>query len=290
MIRAKKSLGQNFLTDHRVARRIIDAVSPLKTEIVIEIGPGTGALTRLLVERSGHVEAVEIDARLADALRRSLNADNLSIVAADALVLDWERLIIDAKGRLGLPDAADQDLRRVRIVANLPYYISTPIIERMLSVGHRVLELHSARRDLEAKTTVLTHGPSAVVYAVCDRVVDGYLSVMVQYYCFAKKLFEVPPSAFTPIPRVQSAVIKLTVRERPAVEVSDEAKFFALVRAAFAQRRKTILNNLKAASRAFEFSQPLESALEAASVAPLRRAETLSLEEFAALSWALNRE
>jgi len=280
LIRAKKSLGQNFLTDHRVARRIIDAVSPLKTEIVIEIGPGTGALTRLLVERSGHVEAVEIDARLADALRRSLNADNLSIVAADALVLDWERLIIDAKGRLGLPDAADQDLRRVRIVANLPYYISTPIIERMLSVGHSVLDMTLMLQKEVADR--ITTGPGSKEY--------GYLSVMVQYYCFAKKLFEVPPSAFTPIPRVQSAVIKLTVRERPAVEVSDEAKFFALVRAAFAQRRKTILNNLKAASRAFEFSQPLESALEAASVAPLRRAETLSLEEFAALSWALNRE
>jgi 16S rRNA (adenine1518-N6/adenine1519-N6)-dimethyltransferase len=127
----------------------------------------------------------------------------------------------------------------------------------------------------------ITTGPGSKEY--------GYLSVMVQYYCIATKLFEVPPSAFTPVPGVQSAVIKLTVRERPAVEVSDEAKFFALVRFAFAQRRKTILNNLKAASRALEFTQPLESALEAASVAPQRRAETLSLEEFAALSWALDR-
>jgi len=279
LIKAKKSLGQNFLTDQRVARRIIDAVSPLPTDIVIEIGPGTGALTRLLVERSGHVEAIEIDTHLADAVRRSLNADNLSIVAADALVLDWGELITDAKTKLGLPGPADQDLKRVRIVANLPYYISTPIIERMLSVGRSVFDMTLMLQKEVADR--ITTGPGSKEY--------GYLSVMVQYYCIAKKLFEVPPSAFTPIPRVQSAVIKLTVRELPAVEVSDEAKFFALVRAAFAQRRKTILNNLKAASRALEFTQPLESALEAASVAPQRRAETLSLEEFAALSWALDR-
>jgi 16S rRNA (adenine1518-N6/adenine1519-N6)-dimethyltransferase len=279
LIKAKKSLGQNFLTDHRVARRIIDAVSPLPTDIVIEIGPGTGALTRMLVERSGRVEAVEIDARLADALRGSLKADNLSIVDADALVLDWRELIIDAKAKLGFPDPAGQDPRRVRIVANLPYYISTPIIERMLSVGGSVFDMTLMLQKEVADR--ITTGPGSKEY--------GYLSVMVQYYCIATKLFEVPPSAFTPIPRVQSAVIKLTVRERPAVEVSDEAKFFALVRAAFAQRRKTILNNLKAAARAVEFNQPLEAVLEAASVAPQRRAETLSLEEFAALSWALDR-
>jgi len=125
---------------------------------------------------------------------------------------------------------------------------------------------------------------------VADRITSGpgkdygYLSVMVQYHCIASKLFEVPPAAFTPAPKVQSAIIKLTVRERPAVQVKDKAKFFALVSASFAQRRKTILNNLKAGSRILEFSRPLESALEAASVAPQRRAETLSLEEFAALS------
>jgi 16S rRNA (adenine1518-N6/adenine1519-N6)-dimethyltransferase len=278
LIKAKKSLGQNFLTDQRVARRIIDAVSPLKTDIVIEIGPGTGALTRMLVERSGHIEAVEIDTRLADALRRSLKADNLSIVAADALLLDWGELITEAKAKLGFP-AADQDRGRVRIVANLPYYISTPIIERMLSVGRSVFDMTLMLQKEVADR--ITTGPGSKEY--------GYLSVMVQYYCIATKLFEVPPSAFTPVPRVHSAVIKLILRERPAVEVSDVARFFALVRAAFAQRRKTILNNLKAASRALEFTQSLESALEAASVAPQRRAETLSLEEFAALSRALNR-
>lgn len=280
LMRAKKSLGQNFLTDQRVARRIIDAVSPLPTDIVIEIGPGTGALTRMLVEGSGYVEAVEIDARLADELRRSVKAENLSIVTADALSLEWGQLITNAKSKLRSLRRADEDRNRVRIVANLPYYISTPIIERLLGLGCGVSDMTLMLQKEVADR--ITTGPGSKEY--------GSLSVMVQYYCIASKLFEVPPSAFTPAPKVQSAVIRLTVRERPAVEVADEARFFALVRASFAQRRKTILNNLKAASRVLEFTQPLEEALEAASVAPQRRAETLSLAEFAALCRALDRQ
>lgn len=280
LIKAKKSLGQNFLTDQRVARRIIDAVSPLPTDIVIEIGPGTGALTRMLVERSGYVEAVEIDARLAGELRRSVKAENLSIVTADALSLEWGQLITDAKSKLRSLCRGDEDRNRLRIVANLPYYISTPIIEKLLSLGVRLFDMTLMLQKEVADR--ITTGPGGKEY--------GSLSVMVQYYCIASKLFEVPPSAFTPAPKVQSAVIRLAVRERPAVDVADEARFFALVRASFAQRRKTILNNLKAAARALEFSEPLESALETASVAPQRRAETLSLAEFAALSRALDRE
>jgi len=280
LIKAKKSLGQNFLTDYRVARQIIDAVSPLMTDIVIEIGPGTGALTGMLAERSGLVEAIEIDTRLADELRRSVKAENLSIVTADALSLDWMKLITNAKSRLQLSGSADKDRRHVRIVANLPYYISTPIIEKLLSLGRSVFDMTLMLQ--KEVTDRITTGPGNKEY--------GSLSVMVQYYCIASKLFEVPPSAFTPAPRVQSAVIRLTVRERPSVEVADEARFFALVRVAFAQRRKTILNNLKAASRALESTQPLEAALEAASVAPQRRAETLSIAEFAALFRALDRE
>jgi len=280
LIKAKKSLGQNFLSDQRVAHRIIDAVSPLPTDIVIEIGPGTGALTRMLVGRSGYVEAVEIDARLADELRRSVKAENLSIVTDDALSLDWMRLMTNAKAKLHFPGPADKDRRHVRIVANLPYYISTPIIEKLLSLGVRLFDMTLMLQKEVADR--ITTGPGGKEY--------GYLSVMVQYYCIASKLFEVPPSAFTPAPKVESAVIRLTVRERPAVEVADEARFFALIRALFAQRRKTILNNLKAAARALEFTEPLESALETASVAPQRRAETLSIEEFAALSWSLYRE
>jgi 16S rRNA (adenine1518-N6/adenine1519-N6)-dimethyltransferase len=280
LIKAKKSLGQNFLTDQRVARRIVDSVSPLPADIVIEIGPGAGALTRMLVERSGFVEAIEIDERLADDLRRSLRAENLSIVTADALNLDWSKLIANANKKAHALGPAGQPKMRVRIVANLPYYISTPIIEKLLSAGRTLFDMTLMLQKEVADR--ITTGPGSKEY--------GSLSVMVQYYCLASKLFEVPPSSFTPAPKVQSAVIRLAVRRDPAVEVADEARFFALVRASFAQRRKTILNNLKAAAGVLGFSQPLEAALEAASVAPQRRAETLSLEEFAALSMALDRE
>lgn len=277
LIRAKKSLGQNFLTDQRVARRIIDAVFPLATDVIIEIGPGTGALTGLLVRRSGHVIAVEVDVRLIDKLNNSLKAHNLSIINDDALSLDWDNVIRTAN-TFHTPDYPDR--RRVRIVANLPYYISTPIIEKLLSMKDRIFDMTFMLQKEVADR--ITTGPGGKDY--------GYLSVMVQYYCEAAKLFEVPPSAFEPAPKVHSAVIKLTVRERPPVEVADEAKFFALVRAAFAQRRKTILNNLKAAAALLEFNEPPGAALEAASIEPSRRAETFSLAEFAALCKALEAQ
>jgi 16S rRNA (adenine1518-N6/adenine1519-N6)-dimethyltransferase len=278
LIRAKKSLGQNFLNDPKVARRIIDAVSPLPEDIVIEIGAGAGALTKMLVARSGYVIAIEIDARFVEELRRSAKSENLSVVNADVLDVDWDDFTKVAKAKVHPPPRDCPDRRRVRVVANLPYYISTPIVEKLVRLGRGQVFDMTLMLQREVADRIAS-GPGSKEY--------GYLSVMVQYYCDAAKLFDVPPSAFTPAPKVQSAVIKLTVRERPAVEVADEPRFFALVRAAFAQRRKTILNNLKAAARALEFKQPLESALEAASVAPQRRAETLSLADFAALCEAL---
>lgn len=276
MIRAKKSLGQNFLTDHQVARQIVDSVAPLASDILVEIGPGTGALTRMLVERSAYVVAIEIDTRLVRELKGSLNAENLSIVAADALTVDWMQLIQDAKSKMNSLGLSDTERSRVRIVANLPYYISTPIIENLISLDGRLFDMTLMLQKEVADR--ITTGPGSREY--------GYLSVLVQYYCTATKLFEVPAWAFTPAPKVQSAVIRLTMREVTPVKVADEGRFFALVRAAFAQRRKTILNNLKAA-RDLEFSRPLESALEAAFVAPQRRAETLSIAEFVALCEAL---
>ena len=277
MIRAKKSLGQNFLTDHQVARRIVDAVAPLSTDIVVEIGSGTGALTGMLVERNAYVVAIEVDSRLVQELKSSQKADNLAIVAADALTLDWVKLIQDAKSKAHSLGLSDTERSRVRIVANLPYYIATPIIERLLSLKAHLFDMTlMLQREVADR---ITTGPGSKEY--------GYLSVLVQYYCAATKLFEVPAWAFTPAPKVQSAVIRLEMRERPAVEVVDEGKFFALVRAAFAQRRKTIRNNLKAAAMRLEFTQPLEAALEVVHVAPQRRAETLTLAEFSALCAAV---
>ena len=277
MIRAKKSLGQNFLTDRRVAAQIIDSVSPSKNDVIIEIGPGKGALTALLCKRSGHLVAVEIDARLAEGLRRSLKAENLTIITADALSLNWAELIESSKAKVNAQLQGEEDRGRVRIVANLPYYISTPIIEKLLSCAELLFDM----------TLMLQKEVADRIAAEPGGKEYGYLSVMVQYYCVATKLFEVPPSAFTPEPKVDSAVIRLRVREQPAVKVADERRFFSLVRACFAQRRKTILNNLKVAAASQAFVRDVQLALEAASVASQRRAETLSLAEFAGLFEAL---
>jgi 16S rRNA (adenine1518-N6/adenine1519-N6)-dimethyltransferase len=276
-IRAKKSLGQNFLNDESVARRIIDLVSPTRAEIIIEIGPGTGVLTRMLVSRSGYVIAVEIDHRLADSLRGSLKPNNLSVITADALRLNWEEVITNTRETLRSFHPERASAARVRVVANLPYYISTPIIEMFLGLRHQIADMTLMLQKEVAER--ITTEPGSKEY--------GYLSVMVQYYCVASLLFEVPPTAFTPAPKIQSSVIRLKLREQPAIQVEDEARFFALVRAAFSQRRKTILNNLKASAAALKFSQPVGAALEAAGVAAQRRAETLSLPEFASLDSAL---
>lgn len=279
MIHAKKSLGQNFLADPRIARRIVASVAPEPRDLIIEIGPGTGALTGLLTEQSGYLLAVEVDHRLTEALCRTFTTDRVAIIEADALAVDWEALLDSARASWQAVTAL-AGLPRVRVVANLPYYISTPIIERLMTLGGRLFDMTLMLQSEVVER--IASPPGSRDY--------GYLSVLVQYHCRAAKLFEVPPGAFRPRPKVQSAILRLTVRDRPAVCVDDEARFFALVRAAFAQRRKTIANNLKAARRALGFTEAFAPAIERSGIDPRRRAETLSLDEFAALYHALPEE
>jgi 16S rRNA (adenine1518-N6/adenine1519-N6)-dimethyltransferase len=276
LIKAKKSLGQNFLVDKNVSRRIVDAVFPQKSDLIVEIGPGTGALTRSLLESAGRVIALEIDPRLVEDLRSSISATNLEIVEADALSVDWRRLIT-AAGQSLAEHRQSQERPRVRIVANLPYYISTPIVQKLIK-----------QHDLIFDMTLMLQSE------VVDRIAAapggreyGYLSVLVQYYAETRKLIDVPATAFRPVPKVQSSVIRLLMRERPPVEVINEKSFFALVRAAFAQRRKTISNNLKAAHTSLAFEVPIEQALSRAGIDSRARAETLSLADFAALHRAM---
>jgi 16S rRNA (adenine1518-N6/adenine1519-N6)-dimethyltransferase len=280
LIKPKKSLGQNFLVDGRIIERIIDAVSPLPDDIVIEIGPGEGALTRSLVERAGFVFAVEIDARLADYLRGKFQSENFSLVEADALTVDWGGLAAraaDSFCRLRGKNAAGS---RVRVVANLPYYIATPIVERLVTSGHAIYDLTLMLQKEVVER--ITSGPGSKDY--------GYLSVLVQYYSEARKLFDVPPSAFKPAPKVWSSVVRLTIRERPPIEVDDAGRFFAMVRAAFAQRRKTLANNLKAAIRVLGIEGEVEAVFERAGIEARRRAETLSVDEFGILYRALYKD
>jgi 16S rRNA (adenine1518-N6/adenine1519-N6)-dimethyltransferase len=272
LIKAKKSLGQNFLSDKNVSRRIVESVSPQKGDLIIEIGPGTGALTRLLTESAGRVIALEIDTRLVEELRRSLSASNLEIIEADALDLDWQQFLSERR-------QSGTELIRVRVVANLPYYISTPILQKLIEHHDLIFDMTLMLQSEVVER--ITADPGGRDY--------GYLSVLVQYYTEARKLFDVPPSAFRPVPKVHSAVVRLIMRERPPVEVSSEEDFFALVRAAFAQRRKTILNNLKAAQTRFALNIPIEHALEQANIDSRKRAEALSIADFAALHRAMSQ-
>jgi 16S rRNA (adenine1518-N6/adenine1519-N6)-dimethyltransferase len=266
--RAKKSLGQNFLTDERVAARIVEALGPRADETIIEIGPGQGALTSHLVERAGRVVAVELDFNLAQTLRQQFAASsNFHLLEADALDTDFCALIAPAKS--------------ARLVANLPYNISTAILQRLIRqracLSEMVLML---QREVVERITAPP--------ASSER---GYLSVLVEAYCEREALFDVAPQAFRPVPKVWSTVVQLRMRPRLAVEVEDEDLLWRLVGAGFAQRRKTIFNNLRSAP--VELASHLERAggahpaLEAAHIAPNRRAETLTLEEWAELTRAI---
>ena len=276
MITPKKSLGQNFLADPQVARRIVDRVALEPRDLIIEIGPGTGALTAMLADAGGYLVAIEIDRRLIEELQSRFAGDRVMIIEADALAVDWNEVLDrasnawrNATGREGEP--------RARVVANLPYYISTPIIERLMAVGRRIFDMTLMLQSEVVER--IASPPGSREY--------GYLSVLVQYHCLATKLFEVSPAAFRPRPKVQSAILRLLVREQPAVDVADRARFFALVRAAFAQRRKTIANNLKAARLSLGINEEIGAVLARAGIEPKRRAETFSLDEFAKLFHAL---
>ncbi len=266
----KKSLGQNFLIDQNVLRNIVQAAELDKTAGALEIGPGIGALTEQLAKAAGRVTAVEIDQRLIPILRDVMSVyDNVDIVHGDVLKLALRELIAEKFA----------GLERVSVVANLPYYVTTPILmkllEERLPLAHIVVMIQKEVAERMAAA------PGGKDY--------GSLSIAVQYYCVPKLVCTVPHTVFIPQPNVDSAVIKLSVRERPAVEVSDEARFFRIVQAAFAQRRKTLGNNLTAVFGK-DRREAMQAELESLGIDPVRRGETLSLEEFAAISNAFTAE
>ncbi|HZS46715.1 MAG TPA: 16S rRNA (adenine(1518)-N(6)/adenine(1519)-N(6))-dimethyltransferase RsmA [Blastocatellia bacterium] len=265
MIHAKKSLGQNFLTDKNIARKIVDSVKLTDQDVVLEIGPGQGALTRLLLESAATVIAVEIDPRCADQLGEEFEGNlgsTLHLVRSDILKTDFESLLSEA----GVPPEL-----KVRVVANLPYNISSPVIQHLLE-NHRFISDMTLMLQKEVVERIAS-APGTKEY--------GSLSVFVQYYAEVKKVFDVPPNAFKPMPKVTSTVVRLNIREKPAVTVSDARLFFQVVRTAFAQRRKTIANNLRSL---IGDQSVVVKLLDEARIEPKRRAETLSLDEFAAVA------
>ncbi len=259
-IRAKKSLGQNFLRDPHYLNKIADAARVGPDDRVLEIGPGLGHLTRVLAQRAAKVLAVEVDDRLIPHLQAEFEGlHNIEIVHADALEYDYRAL----DGRW-------------KVVANLPYYISTPIIQKLIN----------CREKFASLTLMLQKEVAERIAAPPGGKEYGYLSVLVQLYTLPRIEFKVPPGAFTPRPEVDSAVMTLTVRDRPAVSVADEAFLLRIVKAAFSQRRKTLRNALKQ----LEIPAVVMTAVEGGTAIDLgRRAETLSLDEFGRLAGFLRR-
>lgn len=262
----KKSLGQNFLIDTNVINNIITASGVSEQSGVIEIGPGMGSLTEQLAKHAKRVLAFEIDQRLIPVLDDSLSAyDNITIINEDILKADVKSAIEEHLS----------DCEEIMVVANLPYYITTPILMGLLE-KHLPITSYVVMMQKEVGER-LSAAPSTKSY--------GSLSIAAQYYTTVEKVMVVPKGVFMPPPNVDSLVVKLTVRDQPAVTVHDESLFFKLTRGAFVQRRKTILNNyMSLIQNSKEHKEEIISWLEQSHIAPSRRGESLSLEEFAELS------
>lgn len=256
-----KRFGQHFLRDKRTIQRIIEALAPARDETIVEIGPGTGALTAQLIERAGRVIAVEFDNKLAPVLNEQFGSfPNFKLVMADALTTDFCREIEPAN--------------QARLVANLPYNISTAILQRLIEQRACLTEMVVMLQREVVERIMAPPGSS-------DR---GFLSVLMEAYCEIEKLFDVGPGAFRPPPKIWSSVIRLRFRPRMNTDFRDEDLLWQTVSAGFAQKRKTILNNLRHVSghlaEILKQNGGASIVLCKAGVELKRRAETLTIEEW----------
>ena len=265
----KKSFGQNFLTDTNILQKIVDTAEVDDQVNVIEIGPGIGALTEFLAERAAQVMAFEIDHRLVPILADTLrDFDNVTVVNEDILKVDLAQHIQNFKN----PDLP------IKVVANLPYYITTPILMHLIESGIPFSEFVVMMQKEVADR--ISAKPNTKAY--------GSLSIAVQYYMTAKVAFIVPRTVFVPAPNVDSAILKMVRRPEPAVAVEDEKFFFKVSKASFIHRRKTLWNNLTGYfGKTDEIKDKLTKALDQAGLSPSVRGEALGLEEFASLADAL---
>ncbi|MCI8352979.1 MAG: 16S rRNA (adenine(1518)-N(6)/adenine(1519)-N(6))-dimethyltransferase RsmA [Clostridia bacterium] len=262
-ITANKKLGQNFLIEDNVIEKIVESSSLTSEDLVIEIGPGLGTLTKELLEKAGKVICIELDNRMISILKdRFFMYKNFEIINEDVLKVDLNKLIRENKEK-------DQ-IKNVKIVANLPYYITTPIIMKLLE----------ERLDIESITVMIQK-------EVADRLTElpggksgGAITYTVYYYAEAEELLTVPNNSFIPEPEVESEVIKLTLRKKPVIEVTDEKKFFELIKVSFMQRRKTLLNALS--NSTFNISkEKMEQVLKDLNIDTRVRGEALSIEQYA---------
>ena len=245
---ARKRFGQNFLIDQQVIADIVNAVAPKRDDCVVEIGPGLGALTAPLLQRLDHLHVVEIDRDIIARLKKQYSSDKLTIHEGDALEFDFGTLASSG--------------RQLHIVGNLPYNISTPLLFHLASFADCVYDMHFMLQKEVVERMVAEPGTADF----------GRLSVMLQYRFVMDWLIDVPPESFDPAPKVDSAVVRLIPRLAAELTVKDEAKFAALVTAAFAQRRKMLRNNLKEMLADEDFAR--------LGIPPTVRAEQLSLDDY----------
>jgi len=260
----QKKFGQNFLIDTHVLEKIISAAGITKNDCVLEIGPGIGTMTQYLAENAGHVVAVEIDRNLIPILKETLaDYDNVTVINEDILRVDIKALAEEYNG--GKP---------IKVVANLPYYITTPIIMGLFESGVPIDNITvMVQREVADR---MKEGPGSKDY--------GALSLAVQYYAEPEIVANVPPNCFIPRPNVGSAVIRLTRHKEMPVEVKDPALMFKIIRASFNQRRKTLQNGLGNAPELPYTKEQIAAAIAEMGLTPTIRGEALSLAQFAQLS------
>ena len=266
----QKKFGQNFLIDGHVVDKIIAAAEITKDDVVLEIGPGIGTMTQRLCEEAGDVIAVEIDRNLIPILTNDTCKDytNLRIINEDILKLDLRDILFE------------YGFRPVKVVANLPYYITTPILMKLLEDRLPVVSITvMVQKEVAGR---METGPGTKDY--------GALSLAVQYYAEPYLAANVPPNCFKPRPNVGSAVIRLTLHDKPPVNVNDEKLLFALIRASFNQRRKTLVNGLCNAQELSYTREQVTEALAELGFSPTVRGETLTLSDFARLADMLGNE
>lgn len=245
MHRARKRFGQNFLHDQSIISKIIDAIAPIPGDAIIEIGPGQGALTAPLIQRAKHITAIELDRDLVQLLKSQYHDEQLHLIAQDVLDVDFQRFA-----------------NQLRVVGNLPYNISTPIIMHLLSLGDKVRDMHFMLQKEVVQR--LAAEPGTKQY--------GRLSVMAQFCCQVTHLFDVSPNCFIPKPKVVSAIVRLQPKQLSVAEKNLIPAFQKIVKKAFSMRRKTLKNNLKGVL--------VDQDYQALNLDPSIRAEQLSLEEF----------
>ena len=260
----QKKFGQNFLIDGHVLDKIIAGAGVTKDDMVLEIGPGIGTMTQYLAEAAGKVVAVEIDRNLLPILQETLaDYDNVKVIHADVLSLDLEKLVQEENGG-----------RPIKVVANLPYYITTPIIMALFEQHVPLANVTvMVQKEVAAR---MKSGPGSKDY--------GALSLAVQYYAEPYIVANVPCNCFMPRPNVDSAVIRLTRYEEPPVQVNDEKMLFKIIRASFNQRRKTLQNGMNNSSELNFTKDQIAAAIAEAGFSPSVRGEALTLEQFAKLT------